>query len=97
LGVVRPLRPNAKGRQQGVAKRKTAGGPTRFSRWRLCTLVGDRHPVLKQKMTYECTVWVPLEWGILGGATWGVLRAFWLPNGASVRLLIRRGPLAPPK
>jgi len=23
-------------------------------------LVGDRHPVLTQKMTYECPVWVPL-------------------------------------
>jgi len=31
------------------------------------------------------------------GATWGVVRAFWLPNGASVRRLIRRAPLTPPK
>jgi len=27
------------------------------------------------------------------GAIWGVVRAFWLPNGASVRHLIRRAPL----
>jgi len=27
------------------------------------------------------------------GATRGVVRAFWLPNGASVRRLIRRAPL----
>jgi len=26
------------------------------------------------------------------GATWGVARAFWLPNGASVKRLIRRAP-----
>ena len=56
-----PLTPQLTRRQQGVAKRKTSGGSTTFSRWRLCTLVGDRHPVLKQRMTYECTVWVPLE------------------------------------
>jgi len=31
------------------------------------------------------------------GASWGVVRAFWLPIGASVRRLIRRAPLAPPK
>ena len=31
------------------------------------------------------------------GATWRVVRAFWLPNGASVRRLIRRAPLTPPK
>jgi len=28
LGVVRPERPNSKGRQQGVAKRKCSGGST---------------------------------------------------------------------
>jgi len=31
------------------------------------------------------------------GTTWGVVRAFWLPSGASVRRLIRRAPLTPPK
>jgi len=31
------------------------------------------------------------------GATWAVVRAFWLPNGASVRRLIRRAPLTSPK
>jgi len=31
------------------------------------------------------------------GATWGVVRAFRLPNGASIRRLIRRAPLAAPK
>jgi len=30
------------------------------------------------------------------GATWGVVRAFWLPIRASVRRRIRRAPLAPP-
>ena len=31
------------------------------------------------------------------GTTWGFVRAFWLPSGASVRRLIRRAPLTPPK
>jgi len=97
LGVVRPKRPNSKGRQQGVAKRKTSGGSTRFSRWRLCTLVGDRHPVLKQKMTYECTVWVPLESygeyrGCYLGRRRGVLAALW---GVSKVSYPSRAPGAP--
>jgi len=31
------------------------------------------------------------------GATWGVVREFWLPNGASVGRLMCRAPLTPPK
>ena len=31
------------------------------------------------------------------GTTWGVVRAFWPPIGASVSRRIRRAPLAPPK
>jgi len=31
------------------------------------------------------------------GATWGVVRAFWLPNEASERRLICGAPLTPPK
>jgi len=31
------------------------------------------------------------------GATWGVMMAFWPPNGASVRCPIRHAPRAPPK
>jgi len=35
--------------------------------------------------------------GKIESATWGVVRAFWLPNGASVRRRIRRAPLAHPR
>jgi len=37
------------------------------------------------------------HFGKIEGATWGVVRALWLPNGASVRRRIRRAPLASPK
>jgi len=38
-----------------------------------------------------------IHFGKIEGATWGVVWAFWLPNGASVRRRSRRAPLAPPK
>jgi len=46
---------------------------------------------------YEWTIWVPLNtFGNIEGATWGVVRAFWLSNGASVRRRVRRAPREPP-
>jgi len=37
-----------------------------------------------------------IYFGKLEGATWGVVRAFWLPHEASVKHRIRCAPLAPP-
>jgi len=56
-----PLTPQLKRASARRREEKDYRGVYKIQRWRLCTLVGDRHPVLKQKMTYECTVWVPLE------------------------------------
>jgi len=56
-----------------------------------------RAPVLAQihvSAYYGCHV---NHYKSIEGATWVVMRAFWRPNGASVRRLIRRAPLAPPQ
>ena len=61
-------------------------------------MVEDMHPVWTQKghkkAKYGCHL---TDIANAEGATWGVVRAFWLPNGASVRRFIRRAPLTPPK
>ena len=61
-------------------------------------MVGDRHPVLIQTFHMSAQYGCHLTYiASIEGATWGVVRAFWLPNGASVRRLIRRAPLTPQK
>jgi len=61
-------------------------------------LVGNRHPVLTQHRRMSAQYGCHLNHIVnTEGATWGVVRAFWLLNGASVRRLIRRVPQAPPK
>ena len=55
-------------------------------------------PSLDTKMIYENTEWVLREsYGECLGCYLRRREAFWLPNGASVRRLIRRAPLTPPK
>jgi len=60
-------------------------------------LVGDRHPVLKQKMTCESNVWVPLKSygeyeGCYLGRRKGALATYW---GVSKASYPSRAPGAP--